>query len=379
MVEQLICNQQVVGSSPSAGSPFIASLRALGGAFPRLARYTFYGVWKSSRVFPNAPLAFRDLGCYNRRMSFRRVSLILFVCLLSTGQRALLAQNNAVIDQARLFRDSNTQATLRDDATDIALSMDDAESDDDSMGVQQILKEHDKRPTLTISAGVSEVFTSNAALTRTRPRHDVFGVADVGVAWTPRLSPSVEVNAGAHASIFRYARTPELDFENFGAGLGLTWAPPSLPGFSVFVRYDLTQLLDSSGNHILTDNVFTGGAQKVFVFGSAHALTIGATGSLDFSNPQSAQRHQLSGFTNYHAQIARDLGLDLLWRPAAHFYEQLHRTDFNNIVSLTLRYRLTKYADVSAFASYGFNRSETPAFDYDVLTSGVGVVFSLRF
>ena len=140
--------------------------------------------------------------------------------------------------------------------------MDDAESDDDSMGVQQILKEHDKRPTLTISAGVSEVFTSNAALTRTRPRHDVFGVADVGVVWTPRLSPSVEVNAGAHASIFRYARTPELDFENLSAGLGLTWAPPSLPGFSVFARYDLTQLLDSSGNHILTDNVFTAARRR---------------------------------------------------------------------------------------------------------------------
>ena len=313
-------------------------------------------------------------------MLSRRVSLIGFVCLLSIEHSALMAQNSAVIDQARLFREQNTQTGVRDASAAAELQPDDdAESDDDSMGVQQILKEHDKRPTLTISAGVSEVFTSNAALTRNEPRHDLFGVADVGVSWTPRLGPSVEVNAGAHASIFRYVRTPELDFENLGAGLGLVWAPANLPGFSTFARYDLTQLLDSSGEHILTDNVFTGGAQKVFVINTAHALTFGVTGSLDFANPQSAQRHQLGGFANYHLQVARDFGVDLLWRPAAHFYEQLDRTDFNNIVSLTLRYKLAKNADFSAFASYGFNRSDTPAFDYEVLTSGAGVVLSFRF
>ncbi len=79
------------------------------------------------------------------------------------------------------------------------------------------------------------------------------------------------------------------------------------------------------------------------------------------------------------SRIARDLGIDLLWRPAAHFYEELDRTDFNNIVSLTLRYRLSKYADLSAFASYSLNRSENTAFDYGVLTSGAGVVLAVRF
>ena len=302
--------------------------------------------------------------------------------MLFSGHRGLLAQNTSVIDQARLFREANSPAGLRDDANNTALPASDDEtvSEDDSMGVQQILKEqHDKRPTLVISAGVSEVFTSNAALTRNDERHDLFGVAEVGVSYTPRLSPSVEVNAGAHASIFRYVRTSELDFENLGVGAGLAWAPQALGGVSFFGRYDLTQLLDTSGEHILTDNVFSAGTQKVFVFGRSHSLTVGATGSLSFSDPVSAQRHQLSAFASYHVQIARDFGADLLWRPAGHFYEELGRSDFNNIISLTLRYRLSKYADFSAFASYGANRSEAMAFDYDVLTTGAGVVFALRF
>ena len=332
------------------------------------------------RFFQNAPLATARVDCYNGPVSAARLLVISFVCLLVSGHAALLAQNTSVIDQARLFREANSPATLRDAADDTALpASDDTGSEDDSMGVQQILKEHDKRPTLVISAGVSEVFTSNAALTRNEERPDVFGVGEVGVAWTPRLSPTVEVNAGAHASLFRYVRTPELDFANLGVGAGLTWAPQNLGGVSFFARYDLTELLGSDGDHILTDNVFTGGTQKVFAFGRAHALTLGATGSLGISDPQSAQRHQASVFASYHVQIARDFGADLLWRPSGHFYEQLDRTDFNNIISLTLRYKISKFADLTAFASYGANRSETPAFDYDVLTTGAGVVLALRF
>ncbi len=332
------------------------------------------------RIFRHAPLATAEVGCYNGAVSAARLLHFSLICLLFSGQTALLAQNTSVIDQARLFREANSPGTLRDDTNESALpASEDIATDDDSMGVQQILKEQEKRPTFVISVGVSEVFTNNVALTRNDERHDLFGVAEVGASWTPRLSPTVEVNAGAHASVFRYLRTPELNFENLGVGLGLGWTPEALRGVSLFGRYDLTQLLDADGDHILTDNVFTVGTQKVIVFSRSQSLSVGATGSLSFSDPISAQRHQASAFASYHVQIARDFGVDLLWRPAVHFYEELGRTDFNNILSLTLRYRISTFADVSGFASYGINRSETIAFDYDVLTTGAGVVLALRF
>ena len=332
------------------------------------------------RIFPKAPLAFRRIGCYNGRVLLRILLTFALAASFIGAPASLLAQNNAVIDQARLFRDANAPARARGEASDTALPVDDdTATDDDSMGVQQILKEQEKRPTFAVTVGVSEVFTSNVALTRLDERHDLFGVAEVGVAWTPRLSPTVEANAGAHASIFRYVRTPELDFENLGVGAGLTWAPQNLGGVGFFARYDLTQLLDSDGGHILTDNVFTVGGQKVIAFSRAQSLTIGGSGSLSFSDPISAQRHQAGVFATYRVQVARDFGVDLVWRPAFHFYEELGRSDFNNIVSMNLRYRISTFADLSAFASYGINRSETIAFDYNVFTSGAGVVLALRF
>ena len=314
-------------------------------------------------------------------MSCPRQFVLSFAFLLFAGPFALLAQNNSIIDQARLFRESNTAAALRDDPLEPTAAPvdDDSGSADDSMGVQQILKEQEKRPTFTISGGLSEIFTSNAALTRRDERHDVFFVADVSATWTPRLSPTVEADIGGRASVFRYVRTPELDFESLAAGAGITWSPESLSGFSISARYDLTQLLDTHGDHILLDNDFTLNAQKVVIIGNAHAVTIGVTGSLDFSDPISAQRHQLGASANYHVQIARDFSADLLWRPVVHYYEELGRSDFNNILSLTLRYRLNKYADLSAFGSYGVNRSDSSAFDYEVFTTGAAVVLSLRF
>ena len=312
-------------------------------------------------------------------MSFRGWAVIC-ICWLLALQQSAVAQQSAVIDQARLFREANTPSRVAGEGAQVeVVTEDEGELDDDSMGVQQILKEHDKRPTLVISAGVSEVFTNNAALTRDDMRHDLFGVGNLGIVWTPRLSPTVELNAAANAAVFRYVRTPELNFESLGVGAGLNWTPEGLRGFSLFARYDFTQLLDDSGEHILSDHVVTAGAQQVFVFGRAQALTVGVTGSLGFSDPVSAQRHQAGGFANYHVQIARDFGVDLLWRPAAHIYEELDRVDFNNIVSLTLRYRIGKNADFSAFASYSLNRSETEAFDYDALSSGAGVALSFRF
>lgn len=325
------------------------------------------------------------------RVAFRRIATVLF-CLLSVGRSAhaqfapvdpngmLLAQNNAAIEQSRLYREAMPPVSSTVDAHGTSLpAADTTGSEDDSFGAQQILKQQERRPTIAVSGGASLVYTSNVALTRNNPRNDVFAVADAGVTWTPRLSRTVEANVGAHASIFRYSRTSALDFQNLGIGVGLAWTPATLRGVSVFGRYDLTYLTARGGDHILTDHVFSAGAQKVFVFGRSHALTVGVSGNAGLSDPSTAQRHQLGAFASYHLQLTRDLGADFLWRPAVHFYDDADRSDFNNILSASFRYRLTTYAELNAFVTYGANRSEDAAFDYDVFTTGVGASVTVRF
>lgn len=252
-------------------------------------------------------------------------------------------------------------------------------SEDDSFGEQLILKEQERRREFILSGAASFVYTSNVALAAEGPRDDGFGIVSAGLGWNRRLGQSLEANIGAGASLFRYVETTELDFQNLGFGAGLTWAPANARGISVFGRFDVSELFGGDGDQILLDLTLSGGAQKVFLLGRAHALTVGALGMLGFSDPSEAQRDQIGAFIGYRLQISRRVETDFLYRPAVHFYNQTGRTDFNHIVSWHLRYRFTENFEANAFLSYGGNRSERAVFDYDVLTSGFGLGASLRF
>ena len=306
-------------------------------------------------------------------------ALILAIGLLSAVPQAH-AQADAAIEQSRLYRDTSAPTGVGVDANGSALPAAEAtNSSDDSFGAQMILKNQEKLQPFVLSGGASLLYTSNVALTRSGTRDDVFAVADAGVAWTPRLPNNLEASIGAHASIFRYDRTSALDFESLGFGVGLSWNPPMLRGASVFARYDFTELLNRSGNEILMDHTLTLGAQKAFVFGRSHALTIGAVGTVGISDPYAAQRDQLGAFIGYHLQLTRSFDADLLYRPAVHFYNASGRTDFNQVLSCNFRYRLTRWADLTASFSYGANRSDEAVFDYNVLTTGVTAAVDVRF
>lgn len=288
--------------------------------------------------------------------------------------------SDAAIEQSRLYRDTNPPEPLGVDANGTALpAPESTTSDDDSFGAQLILKSQQKPQPFTVSGGASVIYTNNVALTRSDTREDIFAVVDAAMGWNSRIANNLEASVGGQVSIFRYNRTPALDFESLGFGGGLSWSPPSLRGASVFARYDFTELLARGGDEILMDHTLTLGAQKVFVFGRSHALTVGAVGTVGFSDPYAAQRDQIGAFIGYHLQIARSLEADLLFRPAVHFYNKGGRTDFNQVVSANVRYHVNRYADLTAFVSYGANRSDHAVFDYDAVTTGAGVAFTVRF
>ena len=291
-----------------------------------------------------------------------------------------LAQVDAAIEQARLRREAAPPATIGVDANGVATAdVEATPSDDDSFGAQQILKAQERQPTFTVSGTASVVYTDNVALTRRDTHDDVFALADAAITWTPRLGRNLEASVGVHASVFRYDRTSELDFQNVGFGAGLAWSPPQLKGVGFFARYDLTELFGRDGHQILLDNVITIGAQKSFVFGRSHALTVGATGMVSLADPRAAQRDQLGGFIAYHLKLTRKLETDFLYRPAVHFYNDAGRVDFNQILSWSLRYRFTTWAELNASVSYGVNRSDTAVFDYNVLTTGATAAVTVRF
>ena len=291
----------------------------------------------------------------------------------------LLAQAGPAIERARLQRDLTPPSSMGVDANGTPLGTDETTSEDDSFGAQMILKSQERLRSFVVTGSASVSYTDNVALTRRGERYDVFAVVDAGLGWSRAIAPGLEANIGGHVSIFRYDRTPALDFENIGFGAGLSWAPQCLRGASVFGRYDFTELLDSDGDEILREHAFTLGIQKAVTLGRSHGFVFGASGTLSVADPDEAERQQIGAFVSYYLQLTRHLQASVLYRPAMHFYPDDDRTDFNQIISSSLRYHLATWAELTASFSFGVNRSDRSVFDYDVLTAGGALVLSIRF
>jgi hypothetical protein len=288
------------------------------------------------------------------------------------------AQSSA-IEQSRLFDraalpGSNVNAdgiALPDNAA--------ADSSDDSFGAQQVLKNQERVRQWIVAGDATIFYTSNAALTRNDTISDGLAVVDGSLSWVPKIARDLELQVGIRTSIFRYFDTTELDFENLGAGVGLAWTPSDALGIAFFGRYDFTELIDTHSREILSDHEWTVGAQKTFVLGRSHALTLGVVGMAGISDPYSAQRDQVGGFIGYHLQLTRQVDADLLYRAGYFCYNQGNRKDWNEVVSASFTYHLNQWASLVAFLSFGDNRSNRSAFEYDVFSGGGGLAVNVHF
>jgi len=305
---------------------------------------------------------------------------IIFVGLfLAPFSLGFAQENHPAVDQARLFQSTPSAKPVAVDANGTALADSDSYSEDDSLGAQAILKNNVKIPTLFFSADTSLFYTSNAALTRRNETSDEFFVTYAAASWTPHIAPGIEGQVGAHASIFRYDRLSALDFEDLGAGAGVTWTPRNLSGVALFARYDFTELLDRHSDEILSDHQFSFGAQKTIPISRAQTFFTGLLASAGISDPHSDQRDQLSVFVGYHCVLTRSIDADLSYRASFYRYNHDGRADINQAVAANVRYHFNELLEADVFLTFADNRSNSSAFDYGVFTCGGGVGLRLRF
>ncbi len=309
-----------------------------------------------------------------------RVKPSLFLGLLIVLFPSALPAQEAVsaIDRSRLYQPAPAEPVPAVDANGNALGEVEP-SEDASFGAQLILKDQPRIRAFTLSGGGSIFFTNNVALTRSDTRDDVFAVLNAAGSWSRALRPGLDLAVGLQAAAFRYDRSSVLDFDSFGGGTTLSWSPPRWSGVNISGRYEFTELLNRHGNEILQDHQLSLGVQKIFVLGRAHAVTIGALGSLGFSDPRAAQRDQVGVFAGYQLQLTRCLSTDLFYRIAGQFYNEGDRNDLNQTFSWNLRYRLGGWAEANVNFTFGGNRSSTEAFDYDAASTGGGLGFITRF
>jgi hypothetical protein len=299
--------------------------------------------------------------------------------LLVVGAIQAQEGSNPAIEQSRLY--PRTIPPTAGSLSVEGISVPDGEGiapEDESFGVQQILKTQDKIPQFLISAGTSLYFTNNVALTHTGTQSDAFFVGEAGFNWTPRLSPNWQFQLGGAMALFRYEQSA-LDFESLGAGTGLIFTPPNMWGLIFSSRYDFVELLDRHSNQILQDHEFTLAVQKVLVLGRSHSLSFGIIGSAGISDPVAEQRDQIGLGIAYHLQLSRYFGTDLAYRLSAYFYNEHGRQDVNQVFSLGLHYDFKPWAAVNGYLSGALNHSNESVFKYKVFDGGGGLGLTIRF
>jgi hypothetical protein len=322
--------------------------------------------------------------CHNPFLrAFAAVSaLALSICAGAFAQsidaNGMLLAQNTQIEQSRLYDRTLGPNTTGMTPDGMPLSGGPG-GEDDSFGAQQILKTEQRVREFVINGDASMFYTNNVALTRRDEISDGFFVAGAGLSWNHAINSQWQLQIGGRMSLFRYVDTSSLDFENLTAGIGVTWIPQPAWGIAVFGRYDFTELLDKHSNELLQDNEFTLGVQKVFAFNRVHAFTLGAVGSVGISDPFSAQRDQIGAFATYRLSITRQFDAELGYRIAGFFYNTGGRDDFNQAVSVGLRYRLTPWAEVDGLFSFASNRSSKSVFDYNVVNTGGAIGFTWHF
>lgn len=306
---------------------------------------------------------------------------LLFSCLALSGT---LVGQQPQIDQARQFQaGTNAPGVSVSPFAESSLTLDtgsDLGIDDESFGVQQMLREHERFRHFRVGAEISAFATDNVALSSVNRQSDSFLAALVPVEYRRPLGGGFQLHADLRFALFRYNRFQQLDFNSFDVGVGLDYHTEKLGGLDLFARYNYNQLNSArSGNTFFKNHTFTAGVQKSFVFSKAHYAYLGATGQLGFADPVESERSEASIYAGYHLQATRNLQVDLLYRYAWHEYSAGPRQDHNQTVAVAVRYRLADWASIFASSFASWNDSNVQAFDYEAANVGGGVTLSLQF
>ncbi len=250
----------------------------------------------------------------------------------------------------------------------------------DDLGAQVILKRQEKWKAFDAFADVSGLFTNNVALTRNDRHEDWMGVANFGLSNRQRLTDSISSEVTVRGGLLRYQDFSQLDFNSIDAGGGLSWLPPHFWDINLFGRYNYTALFSTDGDNFFQNHTLTFGAQRAFILGRAHSITIGYSSVLGFADPRPAERDEHGVFAGYHVNLTRRLELDLSYRASLYVYSgDGNRHDINQTASLGVRYNFTPWAAATVFGSFVANNSNRNTFDYTAVTSGVGAAVSIKF
>jgi hypothetical protein len=297
-----------------------------------------------------------------------------------TGQARSAAASNGRVEQGQRFRPDGAavQEAIEGSAagpTELASSS----PGDPDLGEQVILKRRDKTTPFSAFASITGFYTNNAALTNADQVDDFFFVGEVGVSYQPRITRDLVAEITVRQAAFRYAKFDELDFESLNTGAGLTYVVRPLGGIALTARYNYNRLTDGSEHdEFFKNQTLTLGVLKSFELSKAHYIYLGYSTIFGWSDPVAPQRDEHGVFLGYHLNLTRALSGGLFYRLALFDYLE-GRDDWNQTLAVSLKWEVTRWFNIAATASGGFNESNRDVFDYDVFNAGLTLSGTFTF
>jgi hypothetical protein len=261
---------------------------------------------------------------------------------------------------------------------------------DSEYGVQKILYRRSNAEPFSVTLDLGYYYTDNVALVDFAKVDDFFLRSGLRAAYTPQLKGGLFFTAAAGSEVYRYADSSFFDFDLLSFDTGLlyatpqqgTWYDPLFGDLVSYLRYSIYRISEpwDWSEDVFDNQSIVAGFQKTWRISRGNQIYAGVNADWSFDASQPApQRDEYSAYVGYKVKWTADLESNLVYRAALYDYSELDRSDFNQIISLGMNYRITDWLGANASFSATFNDSDRNQFDYDALNTGLMVALQAKW
>jgi hypothetical protein len=229
---------------------------------------------------------------------------------------------------------------------------------------------------------------SNARLASANAQDSTLIIERLSLRYSREFAPQWRVTSTARQQFFWFTSLPSSDF--LGQSLDtdvsyqikgvvpkvfeLVFDPRLFLGCNLYRYEDY-----NTGSQFVKAAVIRGGSDHAIpFFNGQSAFFYGYTGSVENTTPGTFDKHQHQVYGGWNQTvIPRYISAQAFYRFAYSEYTNVDRDDKNNLMGLTLNYRVNEWVNLSGFANYTRNISNVA--EYQNLATGVLFNFNYRF
>lgn len=252
---------------------------------------------------------------------------------------------------------------------------------DDDIGQQLILKETPKDRPFRATLDEFALWSNNAANVASGEQSDWMWGQRAGIGWQKRIASHWFADVSASQGMYRYRKSGALDFEAMEAMASILDVEPRFWNVVLVGSFGFTRITNNNFEDSLL-NSLSGrlGAQRLIVIDRKNSIQVALGADWDLTNDvEQVFRDEYSLDLTYKYKIMRDLAVSLAYRMTYFNYREVPRADLLHVLGATVSYTPKNWMELYATASYALNDSDIDFFDYETMSSGVGLGMKLKF